>query len=442
MPRSLLSQILQVDGSATYNDTVSNPHTPGVAEAQDNLEGDLNVFRSLLKDLQGTTNWYDSVDLSVDAISGKYFIQTDHSSGFDNVATGTGTSTTAFDTAIKDITNHNNGSGSSTSTGVILNSTRPYRIEVRDHDSQDPIDDGDNNEVYGRLSWDGSNYIVNWYSNQSGTETAYNFTTSVNVDVATVLVSYPYKDLTWDRFIDSGFHDVVGPVGTIDDDSVAVNGMNFLLNGLTTQAQINDKLDKLGSTANGEGASGIAIENINTYYSGDDVEAALTELDTQIGGDTSSTYDFTENNVLADNDPIYPAINKLDLKWGDLSSVNVGEGASLVGIEDAGNYTTATDVESAIQELYGAIEDVSGWQKYQATTTSPISSGANYDLPDAYTVGSGANLDVYFKGQLLMEGAGNDYQEVSGSGGTGGVGQISFLFTVPNSSNLTFMIRK
>lgn len=105
------------------------------------------------------------------------------------------------------------------------------------------------------------------------------------------------------------------------------------------------------STANGEGASRVGIEDSAAYYSGNEVEAALSEVSTQLGGDTSSTFNFTEDNVLADNDAVYAALDKLDLRFGDLSSTANGEGASIIGVEDAGGFFAGTDVESALQEL-------------------------------------------------------------------------------------------
>jgi len=109
---------------------------------------------------------------------------------------------------------------------------------------------------------------------------------------------------------------------------------------------------KLASTTNGEGAAIIGIEDASAYYAGTDLESVLNELEAQLGGLTSSTFNFAENNVLADNDAVYPALEKLDLKFGDLASTAVGEGASLIGIEDAAGNYTATDVEAALAEVY------------------------------------------------------------------------------------------
>lgn len=113
------------------------------------------------------------------------------------------------------------------------------------------------------------------------------------------------------------------------------------------------KASDLSSTSNGLGASIVGIEDASAYYTGDDLETVFNELETQIGGTTSTTFGFAENNVLADNDAIYAALEKLDLKWGDLGSIANNEGASLVAIEDSAGNTTESNVEGAIAELYG-----------------------------------------------------------------------------------------
>lgn len=61
--RSLFNQDTQVSSSNSYDDNIANVAT--VAESQENLEGDLNVLRTLIKNLKGTTNWFD--DLTANA---------------------------------------------------------------------------------------------------------------------------------------------------------------------------------------------------------------------------------------------------------------------------------------------------------------------------------------------------------------------------------------
>jgi hypothetical protein len=393
----------------------------------------------LINDIVGATNWYDEPAMPLDDIAGKFFIEKLHPAGFDNVASGTGTSSTAFDAAIKTITAHNAGNGSSTVEGVIINSTRAYRIEVRDASTNNAIDDGNGNEVYGRLTYTGGNYVIEWYSLIAGTETAYNFVGSVNLDLSYVAVSRTYENLDWGVFLESGFQDTSGIVGTILDDSVSVNGMTFLLSGLTTQAQINDKIDKLGSVAVGEGAAGVAINDAGGWFAAAQVEAALAEISSIIGSDTGSTHNFSEENVLADNDAVYAALEKLDQRMGDYESTALNEGASLIGVHDAAGNFTATNVEGVLSELWTAIDENVGWTKVtEEISGGPLNSGTNHTVPggETYTTAAGGlNMDVYVNGQLMYEGTGNDYIEVDST-------TVQFLFTIRPNSVITYQIRK
>lgn len=139
-------------------------------------------------------------------------------------------------------------------------------------------------------------------------------------------------------------------------------------NGTFSSDGIIDNINSFTSTAAGEGASNVGIQDASNWYTGTETETALNELESLLGSTTSATYNFAEDNVLADNDSVYPALNKLDQKWGDLSSNANGEGASLVGIEDAGTYFTATDVEGALQELAAdaavEVEDLTFYPEY------------------------------------------------------------------------------
>jgi len=88
-----------------------------------------------------------------------------------------------------------------------------------------------------------------------------------------------------------------------------------------------------------------------SYYTTDTINAALAALAGQIGGDDDASFDFAEENVLADDDAIYAALEKLDLYLGDLANAGAAtEGANLVGIEDSGALITATTVEGALAE--------------------------------------------------------------------------------------------
>ena len=61
MSRSKIDQSNQISNSIVYDGSVASPHTSAVAEGQTTLEGDLNVIRTNIKDLKGSTYWWDDV---------------------------------------------------------------------------------------------------------------------------------------------------------------------------------------------------------------------------------------------------------------------------------------------------------------------------------------------------------------------------------------------
>lgn len=71
MARSLIRQLEQILNSATYDDVVSDVHTSAVAEiaVSGTLQHDLNVIRTLLKNIAGTTNWFDDAGTDLVTLS-------------------------------------------------------------------------------------------------------------------------------------------------------------------------------------------------------------------------------------------------------------------------------------------------------------------------------------------------------------------------------------
>lgn len=214
--------------------------------------------------------------------------------------------------------------------------------------------------------------------------------------------------------------------GLIDDgsDNIAIDfATTFTIDAADAKAP---KASDYASTATGEGASRVGIEDASTYYTGNQIEAALTELGVQLGGDTSSTYNFTEENVLTDNDPVYAALNKLDLRWGDLGSTANGEGASLVGIEDAGGFFTGSDVEAALQELGSEIIErgvtytagTGGVTKGDLVYVSAADTASTYSNIQVTEVVIGAALETAVSGQPFKVLA-NDTILTSVLGGSG-----------------------
>ena len=176
------------------------------------------------------------------------------------------------------------------------------------------------------------------------TDATYNFTeANVATDDTAVFANLEALDLKW------------GDLASVaNTEGAALVGLEDAAGNLVAtdvEAGIAEIFSLLVSAANGEGASLIGIENSAAYWGVPVLEPMLNELATQLGGTTSSTFAFAEQNVLADDDFIYDALEKLDRKWGDLASVANGEGAALVAVEDAAATFVATTVETVLAEV-------------------------------------------------------------------------------------------
>jgi len=112
----------------------------------------------------------------------------------------------------------------------------------------------------------------------------------------------------------------------------------------------------LSSTAAGEGASKVAIEDSGGYFTGATVELALAEIGS---GAVGGTNDHGSLGGLADDDHgQYHNDTRGDARYHTqtlLASTAANEGASLIGVEDAAGKFTGTDVEAVLLELANSI---------------------------------------------------------------------------------------
>ena len=242
-------------------------------------------------------------------------------SSFDGV-TASGLTTTVFDAAIKLLTNHNNGLGSSTVEGVILNGTNPHIIPIRNATTKSQIDDGLGNQVYARLTaFTAGQYVVSFFSDQdSAGETAFNLA-STSIDLAFALASR--KAVTkpfFGGFIGEGFVETVSGTLTINDENIVTDGFTDMLTGLVTQEQVNQKVDNLGSTTAGQGSALVAMAALSNLLTGtNDVQDALVILD-KLGDSTAGqganlvVLDFapTAGNLLDGDVTVGDALDTLD----------------------------------------------------------------------------------------------------------------------------------
>jgi hypothetical protein len=293
----------------------------------------------------------------------------------------TGGTSTALDAAIAALVIDNGtatdaaGAGNATTPGVILQSTFAYQIPIRNTNTRDVIDDGFGNEVYARLTGAGP-YTLTFYSYKSGVETAYAFGSATSIDLGYVLVSQDFMKLPAYAGVVQGefFGDQAGAVGSIADTQITVTGpFTGLLNGLTTQSAVNSKVDELGLSGTGQGASLIAIEDSAGNFTADNVEGALAEVYAAAGNKVKNyanlaaayaaaphalgTYlIITGAGVDAAERGVYKVTSGTGSAIGEVTKVlDISHTAAEILTADAGNKFTGTNIEAALDELIAAI---------------------------------------------------------------------------------------
>jgi len=163
--------------------------------------------------------------------------------------------------------------------------------------------------------------------------------TSTQVQAALVAIGAQLGGLTETTYAFT----VSGGLGYCTDNTAAYANINAINNGIISMKT---------PAAVGEGANLIAIQNASAYFGAvADVEAALVAISVQLGGATSTTFNFTENNVCTDDTAVYANLEALDLMFGDLASTVAAEGAALVGVETASGYGAAPTAQSAFESL-------------------------------------------------------------------------------------------
>lgn len=380
--------------------------------------------------LQDTAGFYASthVEGALQEIGSKQMVYRRGDSSLYGV-TVSGATSTAFDAALKALILDNGsfvdvaGLGDTVTNGIVLNSTKAHKLPVRDAATNDSLTDGSGNEVYARLTQSGGNYVVAFYSDVGGTETAFSMP-STSIDLGYVWVSMDFMKLPALASINEAdfFGDQAGVVGTIDDANIITNAPAFdgLLTGLGTQEAVNNRVDELGETANGKGASLIKIEDAAGNFTADNVEGALTEL-----------YDFIDNRQLVRHYSTLAAAQvaaALEQDWeiNDIVVVTgpapddaergiwkitsqtgtyIGEAAgdytkimdavntaSEVPIVDAGGYYVATNVEAALQELATSVVATKTVFDYASVAAAVAAQVSDVHKIGDYVIISGTGL--------------------------------------------------
>lgn len=430
MSRSLLRQLEQIRNSYTYDDAVANVYTSSVAEPtiSGTLEGDLNVLRTLVKELKGTTNWYDDL--------GNYFDpkNTDASDTETKDLTISNIKNNTLDSkailvAIKDNNNNQGYTVSGTSTGVLLNITGQYAtytdrtglpifqsvthsgtyydegrpdytvgIDVIDYENQAEFRTNDGHIVYAKFhdgadfggAGDGTDVYARFYANGSPID----LTTVSGGAPSKVSFVYPRRYVMSDlpeHFLRIDF--VTGVEGDVEimDDIFNLWSYTGSSDGVKTpQPWTNTTASYLLET------------------DPDNLRDAIDIINTEVGSRL-----YTEDNYITDGEPISTSIDKLDQKL--------------------------KDVEDSVIASAGV--------KYTEDVTSTITKNTPHNTPAAYTPDStagqeGQNMDVYVNGQLLAADTGVNGANADRDYGETSTTQITFRFNVRAGSNITYVIRQ
>lgn len=433
MARSLIRQLEQIRRSATYDDQVASVNTGAVAEptVSGSLEEDLNVIRTLVRQVKGTTDWFGTL--------GTYFDPTNTTSGSaelkDLNLLNFKNNTLDAKTVIISVSDDNSGSGytvSGTSTGVLLSNTTQYataadrtglpifastanagsywdeggadrvvRVDVINDLTGAEMQDTSGDVIYAKLhdgadfagTGDGTDVYARFYAGGNPTDL-----TSVTGTIGTLTFVYPQRkamsdmaEYEWQRtdFISSW----EGDVELIEDI------MNLWL-----------------YTGSGDGVSSTAgsWSNATGSYplSGDPstLQAAVDALNTSAGD-----MDWTTANYITIGDSLATAISALDSQV-KTNADNISGGVGEKYVEEAAALITKNTVHS-------------------------LPAGLSY-TPESTAGQEGKNMDVYVGGQLLAADTGvnganadRDYGETTASG-------ITFRFNIQAGRNITYVIRQ
>jgi hypothetical protein len=433
MARSLFRQLEQIRNSGAYDDAVSSANLPAIAEpsVSGTLEADMNVLRTLFKQVKGNTNWYDD--------PGTYFDPTNTDGG--NTTTKQMSlanikgNTLDSKTVIIAVSDDNSGSGytvSGTSTGVLISpTTATYaiptdrrglpifnsvtnsgtyydeggadnvcRVDIINTDTDGEIQDSSGYTIYGKLhdgadfsgSGAGSDVYVRFYANGSPCDLSAAVGSPTNITFV-----YPYRrrmsDVAEYEWLRTDF------VSSWEGDVVLIEDISNLWS-YTGASDGDDNPQPWDNTT----ASYILQTNPS------DLTSAINDLNDGIGDRL-----YSEENYITDGWTITAALEALD--------------------------TNLKDVADSVTASSG--------DKYVESAASLISKNVEHPLPYSitYTPSStagreGMNMDVYVDGQLLAADTGvnganadRDYAETTASG-------ITFRFNIQAGRNITYVVRQ
>lgn len=299
--KSLLSQARQIKASKSFTDIELGTDNAGrktLAEGQEFLEQDMNVLRSMIKDITGAPEWQDlpATTLTELALTADKKVLQPVQYAQDGI-NGTSVVTT-LDVSIPGTTN-NTGT---TDIGYILDDTAipsvisKARVTLRDKNTNQILVNAAENVIYGIASNDGFDKIqVKFYTDVNGTATE----ATITGDVEMILAYRERLDSISEEslLVNAGFAGSVGAFELGDRVYIDVDDNGTPVFGFIVDEDITETINKLAQVAgtdkilgdNISTVSGITATNNTTFKTddansnledGDNLIIAITKLDT------------------------------------------------------------------------------------------------------------------------------------------------------------------
>lgn len=431
--RSLLTQYEQIYRTRIYDDAVADvnntavaePTTPTVSGSSDSvLEHDLNVLRTLMKQLKGTDDWFSAPP--------KYFDPSDTDGGStpnkDATLTNIAGNTLDSKTIITAVNDSNSGSGFSITPGdegFLFTTALPY------------ASDADRRGLPIASSVGGA------YPDEGAVDNV------VGIDLINMETGAEFRDAS-DNIIFAKFHDGADHSGTGDGTDVYIK--------FYTDA------GPYTMTPSDPSSIMIVYPYRKVMSEVDEYEWTRTDFISSWEGDETIVQQIVDlwGYTGASNDessPAWTSISGSPLVTNE-SSIKDGIEALNSGLDDRvyteENYITSGQsislsldvLDTSMYALSQTVADGVG-EKYTVVLVSDLAAGTPYQLPVgvSYTPDStpgqqGFNMDVYIDGQLLAASSGEagvnadrDYSETSPT-------HVTFHMDLYQYSNITFVVRK
>jgi hypothetical protein len=433
MARSLLRQLEQIRRAATYDDQIPDVSLSSVAEPtiSGSLEEDTNILRTLMRQLKGTTNWYDDL--------GQYFDPSDtdasNTETKDLNLTNLKNNTLDSRTIIIAVSADNSGAGyavSGSDTGVLLSPiTTNYADDV----------DRRGLPIFASSANTGS------YFDEGGDDNV------CRIDVVNSLNDGEFATIDG-HIVYAKFHDGAdfGGEGEGTDayirfyadglpiDFTSVSGVENVYFVYPVRKRLSDMQEhewlRTDFISSWEGDFEL-IEDIQNLWG---YTGSSNNLDNTTGSWTNTT-----SSYLLESDPS-------NLKTA-IDLINTGVGSRLFAEE---NYlTSGSTITSALDTLDQELKDIADalsagiGEKYIESVGTAITKNTPHTLPYSleYTPEStagreGKNMDIYVDGQLLAADTGSNGANADRDYGETSVSQVTFRFDIQAGRNITYIVRQ